>query len=123
MKPLKVLIVDDSRVMRSVIKQCMNEAGYGKHTFLEAGTAEEALRVITVSAPDVVLTDLYMPGLTGMDLLEKIKARGIKARIGFITSETHPALHKTAIDMGAMFVLTKPPTGPALKKALASVLG
>lgn len=123
MKALKVLIVDDSRVMRSVVKQCLDQAGFGKHTFLEAGNAEEAMKLLAAQHPDVVLTDLYMPGLTGMDLLEHVKSKGYDLKIGFITSETHPSLHQTALNEGAMFVLTKPPTAPALKKALTGVLG
>ena len=123
MKILKVLIVDDSRVMRSVVKRCLHEAGFTRHTYLEAGDVEEALRVISTQNPDFVLTDLYMPGLTGMELLEEMKRRGVRTRVGFITSETHPVLAETAINEGALFVLTKPPTAPALKKALAAVLG
>src|SRR3954467_4886342 len=113
----KVLIVDDSKVMRSIIKQCLDQAGHGKHTVLEAGTGEEALKLIQSQKPDLVLTDLYMPGMTGMDLLQEARSRGIRVRIGFITSETHPALHQSALNEGAIFVITKPPTGPSLKKA------
>ena len=43
MKILKFLIVDDSKTMRSVVKRCLEQAGYGKHTILEASEASEAL--------------------------------------------------------------------------------
>lgn len=120
---LKFLVVDDSKTMRSVVKRCLEQAGYGKNTIIEAGDANEALRMIQAQKPDVVLTDLYMPGLTGMDLLAELKERGIKVNVGFITSETHPSLAEQALSEGAKFVLTKPPAAPALKKALDKIVG
>ena len=123
MKALKVLVVDDSKVMRSIILRCLKDAGFGKHTYVEAGSGEEALRKIVSERPDFVLTDLYMPGMTGMDLLGELSDRGLRVRVGFLTSETHPTLHQTAIQQGAMFVITKPPTADSFKKALGKVLG
>ena len=120
---MKILIVDDSRVMRAVIRRCLAEAGWQSHAVLEAGDAETALQLIAEERPEVVLTDLYMPGLTGIEMLEEVRQRGLTMTVGFITSETHPDLKEVALAEGAHFVITKPPTVAALRQALAAVLG
>ena len=118
----KILIVDDSRTTRAVLKDCLRTAGYGRYELIEAGSVAEAIRMIATMGPDLVLTDLYMPGMTGMDLLAMLKSKNIQCKVGFVTSETHEQLHETAISEGALFVLTKPPKADDLKRELSKVL-
>lgn len=67
----RILVVDDSVTLRRMVAQVMKEAG---HSVEQAENGEQALRVIAAFNPELVLTDMYMPGMDGIDLAIKIRA-------------------------------------------------
>ena len=65
---MKILIVDDSRAMRSMIRRTLRQAGFGRHTVLEAADGLEALELIKDDRPHFILADWNMPRMNGLDL-------------------------------------------------------
>ncbi|HYA26451.1 MAG TPA: response regulator, partial [Thermodesulfovibrionales bacterium] len=66
-----VLVVDDELNQRSILKTILSAEGYETHV---ASSGEEALKIMRSFHPDVVLTDLKMEGMDGIELMEKIKS-------------------------------------------------
>lgn len=118
----RILVVDDSPAMRAIVVRTLRRAGY-EHEIEEARHGVEALEVIGTSPPDLVLSDWNMPEMTGIELLEELNRRGIKARFGFVTGEAGPETRRRAADAGALFFITKPFTVDTFLAALAPVIG
>lgn len=119
---MKILIVDDSKAMRSIVLRALRQAGFGGHTFEEASNGAEALRSIEASNPDLVLADWNMPEMNGVELLQKLRESGNQVKFGFITSESTPEVRDLAMKSGASFLITKPFTADTLQTTLAGVI-
>jgi len=119
---MKILIVDDSKAMRLIVKRTLTSAGYGGYTIVEATNGREALDSIKVSKPDFVLSDWNMPEMSGIELLTALKSNNIKVPFGFVTSETTDEMRERAKDQGALFLLGKPFTAETMGQALKPVL-
>ena len=119
---MRILIVDDSRAMRMIVKKTLRQAGFKDVTVEEASNGKEALDMIEKSTPDLVLTDWAMPEMTGIELLEAIKEKGIRVKIGVVTSQGTPEMQEAAKEAGALFLLTKPFTAETFEKVLAPVI-
>jgi len=74
-KSLKVLVVDDQQSMRGMARQCLKKIGVVDVALAASG--EAALEMLQAKEFDVVVTDLNMPGLSGLDLAEQIKAHPV----------------------------------------------
>ena len=66
---MKILIVDDSKVMRSIVKRTLRQAGFGNHDVVEAGNGAEGLEQVSEHTPDLVLCDWNMPEMNGIEML------------------------------------------------------
>lgn len=119
---MKILIVDDSKAMRMIVKRTLRQAGYEEHMIEEASNGVEALANIEQSLPDLVLADWNMPEMNGIDLLVALKQKGVAVKFGFVTSECTPEMKQRAESEGALFLITKPFTAEAFQKNLAPVL-
>jgi two-component system, chemotaxis family, chemotaxis protein CheY len=120
---MKVLVTDDSRVMRQIVKRTLRQAGYTDLEVCEAGNGIEALDVIRDEAPDLVLCDWNMPEMNGIDLLTSLRAGGCDVPFGFVTSEGSPEMRERAESAGALFLIAKPFTADAFREVLEPVLG
>lgn len=118
---MQILVVDDSKAMRSIVMRAVRQAGYDA-SFVEAANGAEALKVIQQSTPSLVMADWNMPEMSGIELLQKLRAEGNQVKMGFVTSESDPTMRDLAFQSGALFMLTKPFTPDAIKAALAPVL-
>lgn len=116
---MKIMIVDDSAAMRMIVKKTLRQAGFEGHEISEAEDGEKALAAIASSSPDLVLSDWNMPRMTGIELLEKLAAAGLKFIFGFITTEATHEQRTRASTAGASFLISKPFTPESLKAALA----
>jgi two-component system chemotaxis response regulator CheY len=119
---MQIMVVDDSKAMRSIVMRAVRQAGYDGVTFVEAGNGAEALKAIRAAAPALVLADWNMPEMSGIDLLKALRAEGNEVKVGFVTSESDPAMRDLAFQSGALFMLTKPFTPDAFKAVLGPVL-
>jgi len=120
---MRILIADDSRVMRQIVKRTLRQAGYADAEVSEAENGQEALTAITAEAPDLVLSDWNMPEMTGIELLVALRAKGHAVPFGFVTSEGSPEMRAKAESAGALFLVAKPFTPDSFREALEPVLG
>ena len=120
---MKILVVDDSKAMRSIVRRALQQAGFGGHEVQEAGNGAEAFTTISAACPDVVLCDWNMPEMSGLQLLERLNTSGIKPKFGFVTSEGTDDIRQLATAAGALFFICKPFTPEKLREALAPHLG
>jgi two-component system, chemotaxis family, chemotaxis protein CheY len=119
---MKILIADDSRVMRQIVLRTLRQAGFGHHDFVEAADGAEALNMVSAEAPDLVLSDWNMPNKNGIDLLRDLRGAGNAVPFGFVTSEGSEEMRETAREAGAMFLIAKPFTAENFESALSGLL-
>lgn len=119
---MKILIVDDSRVMRQIVVRTLRQAGFAGHELVEAANGVEGLEAVRTHAPDLVLSDWNMPEMTGIDMLATLRASGSQVPFGFVTSEGAPEMVGRAEAAGALFVITKPFTPEGFQEKLGPVL-
>jgi len=118
---MKVLLVDDSRVMRQLVRRTLRHAGFSFDKVFEAPDGAAALKMLRRMKPDLVLSDWNMPNMTGIDLLRALRAEGNDVKLGFVTSESTPEMRAMAMKEGACFLLTKPFTSENMRMALGEV--
>ena len=99
-----ILIVDDDAAVRSMLYDLLSE----KYECNTASMAEEALQYIKVEKYDAILTDLAMPGLTGVNLLERIHQHDSNTPVIVISGKGSEQDPKDLIDLGAFAYVTKP---------------
>jgi two-component system chemotaxis response regulator CheY len=119
---MKILIVDDSRVMRQIVIRTLRQAGLDGHELVEAGNGLEGLEAVAAHSPDLVLSDWNMPEMTGIEFLQALRGTGQTVPFGFVTSEGTPEMVGRAEQAGALFVITKPFTAESFRDTLAPVL-
>jgi two-component system chemotaxis response regulator CheY len=120
---MKILVADDSKVMRQIVTRTLRQAGYTGHDLVEAENGRQALQAIQVERPDLVLSDWNMPEMTGIELLRALRGSGDEIPFGFVTSEGSPEMRQTAEAAGALFLIAKPFTPEAFREVLEPVLG
>jgi two-component system, chemotaxis family, chemotaxis protein CheY len=119
---VKILVTDDSRVMRQIVIRTLRQAGYDDHDIIQAENGREAFDLVRVEQPDLVLSDWNMPEMTGIECLEALRAAGLKVPFGFVTSEGSPEMREKAANAGALFLIAKPFNEDSFKDALDGVL-
>ena len=120
---MDILLVDDSKTMRVMVQRAIRQAGYKGLSITEAGNGVEALKAMSVEQPRLVLSDWNMPEMSGIDLLNQVRANKNQVPFGFITSESSTAIREMAIGCGAQFILAKPFTSDQVQDALSPILG
>jgi two-component system chemotaxis response regulator CheY len=119
---MHILVVDDSKAMRSIVIRAVKGAGFADASYQEVGNGAEALAAIRQKSPDLVLSDWNMPEMSGFELLRALRAEGNEVKVGLVTSESDPTLRDQAMQAGALFILCKPFTPDAVKAALQATL-
>jgi len=120
-KPLKFLVVDDSRAIQAIIRRAILKCGYEPVEVKTALDGEQALDIIEAFVPDLVITDWHMPKVSGLEMVQALRQMGHKTiRVGFVTTEKTPALLDQAVSNGAMFILHKPFDDAELAAAVVS---
>ena len=120
---MKILVADDSRVMRQIVVRTLRQAGYGSAEVVEAENGADALAKVATEQPDIVLSDWNMPEMTGIDFLRSLRAGGDQRPFGFVTSEGSPAMRDQAAQAGAQFLIAKPFTPEMFSEQLDAILG
>src|SRR5512140_99677 len=105
MRHKKVLVVDDDESLRRITQLQLEEAGYSAIT---AANGDEALRRIEEDAPALVITDLKMPGISGMDLLKKVREQYPQIAVVMVTAFGTVQTAVAAMKAGAYDYITKP---------------
>ncbi len=115
---MKILIVDDSRAMRMIMKKALRQAGFGHAKVSEAEDGNAALRKVAEVSPDLVLTDWNMPGMGGQELLRGLREAGFQGVAGVVSSAATTQTRVASAAAGAGFVIAKPFTADALRAAI-----
>ena len=120
-----VLIVDDSRSMRAVIKKTISMSGFKMDQCLEAGNGRDALDVLAKAWVDVIVSDINMPEMNGLELLEELKKDSLHKAIPVIVISTEGSEKRIqdAYDLGAKGFIKKPFLPEEIKKVLYEVIG
>jgi two-component system chemotaxis response regulator CheY len=119
---MQILVVDDSKAMRSIVMRAVRQAGFEAVSFVEARDGAEALKLIRTTPPALVLADWNMPEMSGIELLQALRSEGNPVKVGFVTSESDPSMRDLAFQSGASFMITKPFSADSLKAVLGPVL-
>lgn len=117
--PLSCLIVDDSAFMRFHLKRMMDS--FDNVIASEAANGTEAIREYGRLKPDIVLMDIVMPGLEGVETVKRICDADPAARVIMISSVSYREKVEEAIAAGAKCFISKPVTTEQLRKAIEQV--
>src|SRR5258708_21202701 len=124
MNSICALIVDDSSVMRKIVERCLRQAGIDLKQVLEAGNGAEALRVLQDHVVDLILCDINMPVMDGLEFVKQLSgvtnAKGVP--VVMITTEGSESHVVQAISCGARGYIRKPSTAEQVKKHLIPLL-
>ena len=101
----KILIVDDSALSRRTLRRILESAGY---EVVEAEDGMAALEVYFLDKPDLVLLDLVMKGMYGLDVLVKLREMDQEARVVVATADIQSSTRKMVDEAGALGFITKP---------------
>jgi two-component system chemotaxis response regulator CheY len=124
-RKLKVLIVDDSSVMRKIVERALRQAGLEIGEVLEASNGAEALIAVEKGGMDMVLSDINMPVMDGLEFLKNLRdvacAKGVP--VVMISTEGSEARVVEALSLGARGYLRKPFTPQQIKERVMPLLG
>ncbi len=120
---MKILIADDSRVMRQIVTRTLRQAGFGDHDLVEAADGKQAYEMVARESPDLVISDWNMPMMTGVEVLRLLRAGGNGVKFGFVTSECTPEMRRQAEEAGAQFFIVKPFTAERFDEIFTPILG
>jgi two-component system, chemotaxis family, chemotaxis protein CheY len=124
-KKLRVLIVDDSSVMRKIVERSLRQAGLELQEVREAGNGAEALAEVKDCVFDLILSDINMPAMDGLEFLRGLadvpSAKGVP--VVMITTEGSESRVVEALSVGAKGYIRKPFTPEQVKERVAPLLG
>ena len=124
MDTITVLIVDDSSVMRKIVERSLRQAGLEISQVFEAGNGLEALAVLNRQKVNLVLCDINMPAMDGLDFVKQLpgveNAKGVP--VVMITTEGSEGHVVQALSAGARGYIRKPFTADQVKEHILPVL-
>ncbi|MGA0585576.1 response regulator [Dyella sp. KRB-257] len=114
---INIVLVDDHELVRTGFRMILQQQPDIRIRG-EVGTAEEGLRLIRTLAPDIALVDVHMPGMSGIELTERVVRSKLHTRIVIVTVVDDARFPKRLLDAGALGYLTK---GCSAEELLAAV--
>jgi two-component system chemotaxis response regulator CheY len=119
-----VLVVDDSAAIRKILQRVLRQTGMSIGEIFEAGDGQEALELLKTRSVRLILTDVNMPKMDGLQMLAAIKANPAWSEIPvvMITTEGGESKVGEAVKLGAVGYVRKPFTGDQIKEKLAGIL-
>lgn len=125
MRQIKALIIDDSSVMRKIVERSLRQAGIELQQVIEASNGAEALSVLGNTQVDLILSDINMPVMDGLEFMRQLQAmepaKGIP--VVMITTEGSESNVMEALSLGARGYIRKPFTPDQVKEHVIPVLG
>lgn len=118
---LSVMIVDDEAIVREGLKAVIDWKAHGFFVCTDAASGEEAIEKIKEYNPELVLLDIRMPNMDGIEFIEIVRRFGYKGDFIILSGYSDFNYAQSALNNGALFYLTKPIDEEALAKAVISV--
>ena len=124
MKKIRALIIDDSSVMRKIVERSLRQAGIELQQVLEAGNGAEALALLQAGPVDLILCDINMPVMDGLEFVRQLQAVESARRtpVVMITTEGSESHVVQALSAGARGYIRKPFTPDQVKEHVVPVL-
>jgi len=124
MKKARILIVDDSSVMRKIVERSLRQAGLEIVQVLEASNGAEALVVAQNNALDLILSDINMPTMDGLEFVRRLRnvENAKNVPVIMITTEAGESAVVQALSNGARGYIRKPFTPEQIKERIAPLL-
>jgi two-component system chemotaxis response regulator CheY len=121
---LDIMIVDDSAAIRKILQRVLVQAGFALGTVHEATDGNQALEILKTNKVALILSDINMPNMDGIELLSRLKAdTAFKAvPVVMVTTEGSQARVLQALELGAAGYVRKPFTPEQIKEKLAGVI-
>ena len=116
----KILVVDDSAMSRRSLKRVLESDGYA---VVEAEDGMSALETYHLERPDLVLLDMLMKGMYGLDVLAKLREMDANARVVIVTADIQNSTKEMAIEGGALGFVNKPFAASIVLETVAGILG
>ncbi len=125
MTQIRALIVDDSSVMRKIVERTLRQAGLSGLVVHEAGSGSEGLEVLKSATVDLILSDINMPAMDGLEFVRQIQAQNLAPGVPvvMITTESSEEHVRQAIVAGARGYIRKPFTAEQVKERVLPLLG
>lgn len=102
---IRIALIEDDNLMREWLGRSLATRGYNVERFRRA---EDALPTLYDNTPDAVVTDIRMPGMSGIELGRTLRARGIDVPLVFMTADASESLGVDALEIGVRRLLRKP---------------
>ena len=124
MTEVRALIVDDSSVMRKIVERSLRQAGLDPLVVREAGSGVEGLDVLRAEHVDLIVSDINMPAMDGLEFVRQIKAQNLAPGVPvvMITTESSEEHVKQAIQAGARGYIRKPFTAEQVKERVLPLI-
>jgi two-component system, chemotaxis family, chemotaxis protein CheY len=122
--PIDVLIVDDSAAIRKILQRVLTQTEVPLGQVHEAGDGVEALNVLKSNQVNLILSDINMPNMDGLQLLSQIKAQDAYKSVPviMITTEGNQTKVMEAVQLGAAGYVRKPFTAEQIKEKLTGLI-
>lgn len=119
-----IVIADDSALARMFIRRCLEIAGLGDANFYEASDGNEAIQKMKEVTADLLVTDLTMPNMNGIELMRRISVspRLSGTPVLVVTSAGNEEQRKELMELGVSRILSKPISPPMLVEAINAIV-
>ncbi len=116
----RVLVIDDSSFQRKIISSVLAAEG---HEVISAQNGLEGLAYLAGDLPDLVVLDLLMPEMDGLEVLARMREQGVRVPVIVLTADIQDSTKERCIRLGAAMFINKPVKKDALSAAVREVLG
>ena len=116
----KILVVDDAGFMRKMVQTHLSKAGYDN--FVEGADGEQAVALYRDEKPDLVIMDITMPNMDGIQALRTIKGTNPEAKIVMCSAMGQETMVMEAIKLGALDFIVKPFKSERIIQTVSKIL-
>lgn len=117
----KIMLVDDAAFMRMTIKNCLTKAGYTE--LIEAGDGQQAVDTYGKEHPDLVIMDITMPNMDGLEALKAIRGKNKDANVVMCSAMGQESMVMDAVRSGAKDFIVKPFKPDRVISTVGKILG
>jgi two-component system chemotaxis response regulator CheY len=108
--------------MRMILVKSLRQAGFEAASVIEASSAKEALQKLAAGGVDILLSDVNMPEISGIELVRVVKAKMKNLPVVMVTTESSKEMREQMLDAGAAGIITKPFPPEELQKVIGPLL-
>jgi len=117
----KIMLVDDAAFMRMMIKDTLQKNGYSE--IVEAGNGEQAVNNYAAEKPDLILMDITMPVMDGLEALRRLKEMDSNVKVVMCSAMGQETMVVDALKLGAKDFIVKPFKPDRIMKTVNNILG